>query len=82
MFLFDADSHYYEPSDCCTRYIEPEFRERTVWIDHAAKGEPVYVGREQLRYLGINPTAAVPPAEPSRHSSPKGRTTWTDTRSA
>jgi len=62
MFLFDADSHYYEPSDCCTRYIDPEFRERTVWVDHAAAGEPVFVGREKLRYLGINPTAAVPPA--------------------
>jgi predicted TIM-barrel fold metal-dependent hydrolase len=61
MFLFDADSHYYEPSDCCTRYIDAEFRDRTVWVDHAAAGEPVYVGREPLRYLGINPTAAVPP---------------------
>lgn len=62
MFLFDADSHYYEPSDCCTRYIDPQFRDRTVWVDSSLEGEPVFVGQERLRYLGINPTASVPPA--------------------
>src|SRR3954447_12689139 len=38
MLLLDADSHYYEPGDCCTRYIEPKFRERTARIVKTDQG--------------------------------------------
>ncbi len=30
--LVDADNHYYEPDDCCTRHLEPAFRERAVHV--------------------------------------------------
>ncbi len=30
--LVDADSHYYEPDDCCTRHLEPAFRDRAVHV--------------------------------------------------
>ena len=28
----DFDQHYYEPDDCCTRYLEPRFRDRAVHV--------------------------------------------------
>ena len=28
--MFDADQHFYEPRDSFTRYIDPEYRERTL----------------------------------------------------
>src|SRR3954453_15938871 len=29
-WLVDADTHYYEPRDCFTRYIDPEFADKAV----------------------------------------------------
>jgi len=34
----DADNHYYEPDDCCTRYLDPRFRDRAVHVVRAADG--------------------------------------------
>ncbi|GAA1827729.1 amidohydrolase family protein [Pseudonocardia ailaonensis] len=31
--LIDADTHYYEPADCFTRYIEPSMRDRAITVD-------------------------------------------------
>lgn len=28
----DGDNHYYEPDDCCTRHLEPRFRDRAVHV--------------------------------------------------
>ena len=33
--LVDADSHYYEPDDCCTRHLESNYRDRAI---HCVRG--------------------------------------------
>jgi len=34
----DADNHYYEPDDCCTRHIEAKYRDRAVRVVERADG--------------------------------------------
>ncbi|MBB83902.1 MAG: amidohydrolase [Deltaproteobacteria bacterium] len=34
--VIDGDNHYYEPDDCCTRHLEPRFKDRAV---HVVRGE-------------------------------------------
>jgi len=41
--LYDADNHYYEPRDCFTRYIEPEFRDRAIVAVTDDDGQPFVV---------------------------------------
>jgi predicted TIM-barrel fold metal-dependent hydrolase len=54
--IVDADNHYYEPDDCFTRYIEPEFADRACHIVRDAGGVGVpYVGQEPAYYLRANP---------------------------
>jgi predicted TIM-barrel fold metal-dependent hydrolase len=36
--LIDADSHYYEPDECCTRHLEARYRERAVHCVRASDG--------------------------------------------
>jgi predicted TIM-barrel fold metal-dependent hydrolase len=36
--LVDADSHYYEPDDCCTRHLEAKYRDRAIHCVRAADG--------------------------------------------
>jgi predicted TIM-barrel fold metal-dependent hydrolase len=59
----DADNHYYEPDDCFTRHIEPEFKERTVWIDRKEPGKParMYVGSERCRFFSVGAGDSVGP---------------------
>ena len=50
--LYDADNHYYEPRDCFTRYIEPEFRDRAVVAVTDDDGrERVMVGSTPFTFL-------------------------------
>ena len=50
--LFDADNHYYEPRDCFTRYLEPEFRDRAVMSVVEADGrEHVMIGDRRFTFL-------------------------------
>jgi predicted TIM-barrel fold metal-dependent hydrolase len=50
--LFDADNHYYEPRDCFSRYIEPQFRDRAVQVRVDDDGkERVYVGDRLFTFL-------------------------------
>ena len=30
--IHDFDHHYYEPDDCCTRHLEPRFRDRAIHV--------------------------------------------------
>ena len=30
--MIDFDQHYYEPDDCCTRYLEPRYRDRAIHV--------------------------------------------------
>ena len=54
-WIHDADQHYYEPDDCFSRHIEPEFRERTMWIDRSAAGQPgrMYIGDERSHFFSV-----------------------------
>jgi len=36
--LVDADNHYYEPDDCCTRHLEANYRERAIHIETLPDG--------------------------------------------
>ena len=37
--ILDADNHYYEPDDCCTRHLESKFRDRSVHLRRDVNGE-------------------------------------------
>ena len=37
--IVDADNHYYEPDDCCTRHLESKFRDRSVHLRRDDNGE-------------------------------------------
>ncbi len=50
--LFDADNHYYESRDCFTRFIEPEFRDRAIHVEHDDEGgERIAVGEKPFTFL-------------------------------
>ena len=44
----DADNHYYEPRDFCTRHIEPRFRDRAVRV---ADDDRVWIGDRPFTFL-------------------------------
>ena len=44
----DADNHYYEPRDFCTRHIEPRFEDRAVRVD---EDERIWVGDRPFTFL-------------------------------
>jgi predicted TIM-barrel fold metal-dependent hydrolase len=46
--LVDADNHYYEPRDFCTRHIEPRFRDRAVRVDAEDR---IWVGDAPFTFL-------------------------------
>lgn len=54
--IVDADNHYYEPDDCFTRYLEPEFSNRAVRI---VRGEGrfarVYLGEKRSEFFSVPP---------------------------
>lgn len=53
--LIDCDNHYYEPDDCFTRHIEPEFKDRTAWIDRS-RGDgygTMMVGSERCNFFSV-----------------------------
>jgi predicted TIM-barrel fold metal-dependent hydrolase len=55
--LIDADMHVYEPDDCFTRYIEPEFADRAVRVEAGPDGlGRVYIGTRRLRYISVSPS--------------------------
>lgn len=74
--VVDADNHDYEPDDCFTRYLEPEFSDRACHIhrDHDGVGAP-FVGKDPSDYLKANPadligrTGAVVAAKYHRHEA-------------
>jgi predicted TIM-barrel fold metal-dependent hydrolase len=54
--IVDADNHYYEPDDCFTRHLEPEFANRACRIvrDEQGVGVP-WIGGQPAYYLRANP---------------------------
>jgi predicted TIM-barrel fold metal-dependent hydrolase len=52
--LVDADNHYYEPYDCFTRYIDPDFSDRSINVRVDAKGRGrLFFGDRQFRYIRV-----------------------------
>jgi predicted TIM-barrel fold metal-dependent hydrolase len=53
--VFDADNHYYEPMDAFTRYVEPEFADRTMrWAKIDGRTRLIVGGR--VNHYMSNPT--------------------------
>ncbi len=52
--IVDSDTHYYEPPDCFTRYIEPKFRDSAITVEDPDSGNERVMWRGQQLYL-INP---------------------------
>ena len=47
----DGDNHYYEPDDCCTRHLEPEFQDRAVHVVRENDGSGIrYFGDQPLTF--------------------------------
>ncbi len=51
--IFDADNHYYEALDCCTRYIEPSNRRLAVRFDKQDGKDVIYVGDRLYTYGSV-----------------------------
>ncbi|MEZ4217807.1 MAG: amidohydrolase family protein [Myxococcota bacterium] len=54
-WIHDADNHYYEPDDFCTRHIEERYRKATCWLDRVEPGVParMYVGDERCEFYSV-----------------------------
>lgn len=59
--MVDADSHFYEPYDCFTRHIEPEFAERAVHVVNPGGPGVVHIGSEPLKFVSQWVTDSVMP---------------------
>jgi predicted TIM-barrel fold metal-dependent hydrolase len=52
--IVDVDNHYYEPDDCFTRHIEPEFAARAVNIRRGEDGlGRIYIGDSRLSFHSV-----------------------------
>ena len=51
----DADQHFYEALDCCTRYLDPQFRDRGIKAVQQGTHTVLLAGREVFRFIR-NPT--------------------------
>ncbi len=68
--IIDADNHYYEPDDCFTRFIEPEFADRACHIVRKDDGVGVpYIGKQPAYYLRATPADLM--GRPGVHAAAK-----------
>jgi predicted TIM-barrel fold metal-dependent hydrolase len=51
--IFDADNHYYEALDCCTRHIEPRLRAKAVRYGQHAGHAAIFVGERLYTYGAV-----------------------------
>src|SRR6266550_1194503 len=52
--LVDADNHYYEPYDCFTRYLDPEFANRAIHVKVDDKGRgKLFFGDQQFSFMRV-----------------------------
>jgi predicted TIM-barrel fold metal-dependent hydrolase len=52
--IFDADNHYYEALDCCTRHIEPRYRGKAVRFDQHEGRDAIFVGDKLYTYGAVH----------------------------
>ena len=68
--IVDADNHYYEPDDCFTRHLEPEFADRACRIVRSAGGHGVpHIGEKPTYYLKASPADLM--GRPGVHAAAK-----------
>ncbi len=68
--IVDADNHYYEPDDCFTRHLEPEYADRSVRIVRESGGVGVpHIGKDPAYYLGATPADLM--GRPGVHAAAK-----------
>ena len=54
--IVDVDNHCYEPDDCFTRFIEPEFADRACSIVREDEGVGVpYIGKKPAYFIADHP---------------------------
>ena len=51
--IFDADNHYYEALDCCTRHIEPRYRAKAVRYEQREGAHLIFVGERLYTYGAV-----------------------------
>jgi len=51
----DADNHYYETLDCCTRHLDPRFKQRGVEVLDQGSHKVLLVGGQKFKFVP-NPT--------------------------
>jgi predicted TIM-barrel fold metal-dependent hydrolase len=51
--IFDADNHYYEPTDCFTRHIEPRFRDQVIRFVEEDGAPAIRVGDKPYTYGAV-----------------------------
>ena len=74
MHLVDVDQHYYEPADCCTRHLDPAFRDRAVHVAPDADGRPEWrIGDRPLDIERYPRTVTIGPGELERSLSARDR---------
>jgi predicted TIM-barrel fold metal-dependent hydrolase len=49
--FFDIDTHYYEPADCFTRYMEPEHRDLAIHWRGAGDDRKLFVGDKPYTFV-------------------------------
>jgi hypothetical protein len=61
--IHDADNHYYEPDDFCTRHIEAKYKEKTYWLDRKEEGVParMYLGEERCKFFSVGAGDSIGP---------------------
>lgn len=52
--IFDADNHYYEALDCCTRHIGPRHRDKAVRFDQHEGQDAIFVGDRLYTYGAVH----------------------------
>lgn len=52
--LVDADHHLYEPRDCFTGYIDPQYRDRAVRAQMLDGREAIFAGDREVTYMAVN----------------------------
>ena len=52
--IFDADNHYYEALDCCTRHIDPRLREKAVHFVKRDDQDLIFVGERLYTYGAVH----------------------------
>lgn len=72
--IVDVDQHYYEPIDCCTRHLDPKFRDHALRVVVGADGQPEWRFGDRPLDIERNPRhVTIAPGELERSLSARER---------